>query len=252
MTEEVAEKVVLVTGAGAGIGRATAELFGARGAKVVVADLSMSAGQDVVRLITERGGEASFVTCDVSDEGAVKASVAHAVKTFGRLDYGVNNAGIDPEVTMEAEWRLDHFESIMSVNVRGVFLCMKEEIAQMLAQGGGSIVNIGSFASYAGVRNKPAYSASKHAVLGITRAGGLQYASRNIRINAVCPGGVQTAILEENLKHIPDIEMVIGSNPIGRIAQPAEIAEAVLWLCSSKASFVVGHGMLVDGGLAAQ
>jgi len=252
MTEDVAGKVVLVTGAAAGIGRATAELFGVRGAKVVVADVSAPAGEEAVRHIRDNGGEASFVACDVSDEGAVKASVAHAVKTFGRLDYAVNNAGIDPEVAMEAEWRLDHFDNIMNVNVRGVFLCMKEEIAQMLKQGGGSIVNVGSFASYAGVRNKPAYSASKHAVLGITRAGSLQYASRNIRINAVCPGGVQTAILEENLKHIPDIKTVIASSPIGRIAQPAEIAEAVLWLCSAKASFVIGHGMLVDGGLAAQ
>jgi len=246
-------KVALVTGAGSGIGRATAELFAERGARVVVSDVSAKAGAETVDRIKAKGGEASFVACDVSDEAQVKAMVAHAVNTYGRLDHAVNNAGIDPELTPEAEWRLDHFDKIMGVNVRGVFLCMKEEIAHMLEQGGGTIVNIGSFASYAGVPNKPAYSASKHAVLGMTKASALQYGRAGIRINAVCPGGVKTAIMTDNIGNFADGEKMVAANhPVGRVSEPSEIAEAVLFASGPGAAFMIGHGLLVDGGLAAQ
>ncbi|WP_157215222.1 glucose 1-dehydrogenase [Flavisphingomonas formosensis] len=247
-------KVALVTGAGSGIGRATAELFAARGAKVVVSDVSAKAGEETVAQIKAKGGEASFVACDVSDEAQVKAMVAHAVSTYGRLDHAVNNAGIDPELVPEAEWRLDHFDKIMGVNVRGVFLCMKEEIAQMLKQGGGTIVNIGSFASYAGVVNKPAYSASKHAVLGMTKASALQYGKQGIRINAICPGGVKTAIMNDNIGNnfAEGEKMVAANHPVGRVSEPSEIGEAVLFASGPGAAFMIGHGLLVDGGLAAQ
>jgi NAD(P)-dependent dehydrogenase (short-subunit alcohol dehydrogenase family) len=165
----------------------------------------------------------------------------------------VNTAGIDPELVPQAEWRLDQFDRIMGVNVRGVFLCMKEEIARMLAQGAGTIVNIGSFASYAGVQNKPVYSASKHAVLGMTRAAALQYGRAGIRINAICPGGVRTAIMDDNIGNFADGEKMVAANhPIGRVSEPSEIAEAVLWASGTGSAFMIGHGLLVDGGLAAQ
>jgi NAD(P)-dependent dehydrogenase (short-subunit alcohol dehydrogenase family) len=250
---EFSGKVALVTGAGGGIGRATAELFGARGAKVVVADVAAGAGEETVAHIVASGGEASFVACDVSDAAQVAAMIGHAVQTYGRLDHAVNNAGIDPELVPQAEWRLDQFDRIMGVNVRGVFLCMKEEIARMLAQGAGTIVNIGSFASYAGVQNKPAYSASKHAVLGMTRAAALQYGRAGIRINAICPGGVRTAIMDDNIGNFADGEKMVAANhPIGRVSEPSEIAEAVLWASGAGSAFMIGHGLLVDGGLAAQ
>ncbi|WP_222559798.1 glucose 1-dehydrogenase [Caenibius sp. WL] len=245
-------KVAIVTGAGGGIGRATAKLFAAQGAKVVVADYQADAGQETVDQIAAAGGTASFVACDVSVPEQVAAMVRHAVSTYGELNYAVNNAGIDPEFTPVADWSLDKFDRIMGINVRGVFLCLKEEIAQMQGKGG-SIVNVGSFASFAGVPNKPSYSASKHAVLGLTRSAALQYAGEGIRINAVCPGAVRTAILDDNIGSIPADnaeELVAQNHPIGRIATPEEIAETILWVAGS-ASYMVGHGLIVDGGLAA-
>ena len=245
-------KVALVTGAGGGIGRATAKAFGAQGAKVVVADYQADAGQETVNQIVAAGGTASFVACDVSVPEQVAAMVAYTVSTYDGLDYAVNNAGIDPEFAPVADWSLDKFDRIMDINVRGVFLCLKEEIAHMQGKGG-AIVNVGSFASFAGVPNKPSYSASKHAVLGLTRSAALQYANEGIRINAVCPGAVRTAILDDNLGSIPadNAEALVAQNhPIGRIASPEEIAETILWVAGS-ATYMVGHGLIVDGGLAA-
>ncbi len=244
-------KVTLVTGAGGGIGRATAKAFAQRGAKVVVADYAADAGQETVAQIAAAGGTASFVACDVSVPEQVAAMVRHAVDTYGGLDYAVNNAGIDPEFAPEADWSLDSFDRIMGINLRGVFVCMKEEIARMRGRGG-AIVNVASFASFAGVPNKPSYTASKHGVLGLTRAAALQYAREGIRINAVCPGGVKTAIMTDNLSSLPENgeDLVAQNHPIGRIAEPEEIAETILWVAGS-ASYMVGHGLIVDGGLAA-
>lgn len=248
---ELTGKVAFITGGGAGIGRATAQLLARNGAAVIVADIGIERGYETVETIRSAGGEASFAKCDVTDQASVEAAVSLAITTYGGLHCAVNNAGVDPELEMFAEWQLQHFDAIMNVNVRGVFHCMRQQIAHMVRAGGGSIVNIGSFASVAGVPNKPIYTASKHAVLGFTRAAALQYAKSKIRINAVCPGGVHTEILAANLAHIPNAEAVMGANPFGRIAQPEEIAEAVLWLCSDRASYVTAHGMLVDGGLSA-
>jgi len=253
MTHDFSGKVALVTGAGGGIGRATAEALAAAGAKVVVGDVSVKGGEETVALITGKGGTASFVQCDVSDPAQVQAIVDHAVATYGGLDIAVNNAGVDPEVAPAAEWKLEDFDRIHGINTRGVFLCMKAEIAAMLKRGGGAIVNIGSFASVAAVVNKPAYTASKHAVLGMTKAAALQYARDGIRINAVCPGGVRTAILVDNVGTSSEAAAAVdAAHPIGRASEPAEIAEAVLWMASPASGFVIGHGLVIDGGLSAQ
>ncbi|SNS80326.1 NAD(P)-dependent dehydrogenase, short-chain alcohol dehydrogenase family [Sphingomonas laterariae] len=253
MAHDFTGKVALVTGAGGGIGRATAEALAAAGASVVVGDVSAKGGEETVALIAAKGGKASFVRCDVSQEADVAAIVDHAVSTYGQLDIAVNNAGVDPEVAPAAQWKLEDFDRIHAINTRGVFLCMKAEIAAMQKAGGGAIINVGSFASVSGVVNKPAYTASKHAVLGLTRAAALQYGREGIRINAVCPGGVKTAILVDNVGTSAEAEAAVAAaHPIGRAGESQDIAEAILWLASPASGFVLGHGLVIDGGLSAQ
>jgi NAD(P)-dependent dehydrogenase (short-subunit alcohol dehydrogenase family) len=250
MSGNLSGKVAVVTGAGSGIGLATARAFAEAGARVVVAEIATKAGEEAARSISSGGGEAIFVQTDVSNTASVAALVERTVQAFGRLDCAVNNAGIDPELTPTASWDEAVFDRIQSVNLKGVFLCMKYELAQMAKQGSGVIVNVASIAGVAGVGNKPAYTASKHGVLGLTRAASLQYARSGIRINAVCPGGVDTPISEDNYRDDPRIkDQMNNAHPVGRIAQPAEIASAVLWLCSDGASFMIGHPLVVDGGL---
>jgi len=244
-------RAALVTGAGGGIGRAVACALAAEGASVVVADI-VDAGSETVALIEAAGGTAVFVRTDVQSSADTVAMVREAVTRFGRLDIAINNAGIDPEVASEAEWDEAAMARILGVNVQGVFLCLKHEIAQMLTQGGGAIVNLASAAGVVGVANKPAYTASKHAVVGLTKASALQYASRGIRINAVCPGAVDTQMLQDNLGGGVDKALVGANHPIGRLASPEEIARAVLWLCSEDSGYVVGHALVVDGGLTVQ
>lgn len=244
-------KVALVTGAASGIGRAVATALAERGASVVVADVSM-AGQQTVEAISDAGGQAAFVQTDIQDSAAVAAMVAAAVTQFGRLDIAVNNAGIDPEVAPEASWDEAVMDNVLGINVKGVFLCLKHEIAQMLKQGGGSIVNLASAAGLVGVANKPAYSASKHAVVGLTRAAALQYARHGLVINAVCPGAVDTPMLDNNLADPGFKDAVAATHPIGRLATPQDIAAAILWLCSAEAAYVSGHALAVDGGLVIQ
>lgn len=252
MSSEFAGKVALVTGAGGGIGLATAKAFAKAGASVVIAEVQDALGEEAARAIVAEGGKAIFVHTDVSHTKSVAALVSRTVSAFGRVDYAVNNAGIDPEVAPDAEWDEHVFDKITAVNLKGVFLCMKHEIAQMEKQGGGVIVNVASIAGLTAVYNKPSYTASKHGVIGMTKAAALQYARRSIRINAMCPGGVDTPITEQNHGGSMEfLERMKQAHPIGRIAGPEEIAAGILYMCSSGASFMTGHAMVLDGGLTA-
>jgi NAD(P)-dependent dehydrogenase (short-subunit alcohol dehydrogenase family) len=253
MAELVKGKVALVTGGSSGIGRASALVFAREGAKVVVADVLVAGGEETVRLITERGGEAIFVKADMTKAAEVEAMVNTAVTTYGRLDCAHNNAGIEGAMAPTAEYTEESWDRVIGVNLKGVWLCMKYEIVQMLKQGGGAIVNTASGAGLAGVPRMPAYVASKHGVVGLTRTAALEYAKSGIRVNAVCPGVIQTPMVERVTSQRPGmVERMIAAEPIGRMGKPEEIAEAVVWLGSEAASFVTGHAMSVDGGALAQ
>ena len=245
-------KVAIVTGGGSGIGLATAKAFAEQGAKVVIAEITAKNGEDAAKAINEAGGAAMFVHTDVGKAESVAALVEKTAAAYGRLDIAVNNAGIDPEVVPDADWDEAMFDRIQNVNLKGVFLCMKYEIAQMLKNGGGRIVNVASIAGISAVGNKPSYTASKHGVVGMTKAAALQYARRGIRINAMCPGGVDTPISDQNHKGDQAfIDRMADAHPIGYVSQPSEIAAGILFQCSDGASFMIGHPMVLDGGLTA-
>jgi NAD(P)-dependent dehydrogenase (short-subunit alcohol dehydrogenase family) len=241
-TYDFSGKVALVTGATGGMGRAITAALGAAGAAVMATDLA------------DRGdlaGAAAFTSADVSDAAQVAALVASTVERFGSLDYAVNAAAIEFETVPLAECSDDDFDRMTNVNTRGAFLCMKHEIAAMLAAGGGSIVNIASTNSFRPQHDQPAYTASKHAVLGLTRSAALDYAGRGIRVNAICPGAIDTpmlrAAMERRGRDADDVAHRL--SPLGRFGQPSEIAAAVLWLCSDASSFTTGHALAVDGGM---
>jgi NAD(P)-dependent dehydrogenase (short-subunit alcohol dehydrogenase family) len=250
-------KVALVTGAGSGIGRATSLRMAQGGARVVAADVDEDGGRETVDAIEMAGGQAVFVRTDVTSGADVEALVRAAVETYGRLDCAFNNAGIggtsvDGRRYASHECPEEHWARILAVNLTGVFLCLKYEIAQMLEQGGGSIVNTASVAGLVGGFGSP-YVASKHGVVGLTRNMALEYARRGIRINAVCPGVVETPMVETAFSSVPGLEERWREiEPVGRFAAPSEIAEAVTWLCSDAASFVTGVALPVDGGWTAQ
>jgi NAD(P)-dependent dehydrogenase (short-subunit alcohol dehydrogenase family) len=253
MADLMQDKVALVTGASSGIGRATALVFAREGAKVVVADLNLVGGEETVQLVKAAGGEAVFVQTDVSQAASVEALVNTAVETYGRLDCAHNNAGVEGVLSRTAEQTEEDWEPVIRINLKGVWLCMKYEIPRMLQQGGGAIVNTSSGAGLIGVKRMPAYVASKHGVIGLTKTAALEYAKSGIRVNAVCPGVIQTAMVERVTGKRPDVlDKMIAAEPVGRSGQPEEIAEAVVWLCSDAASFVTGHAMAVDGGAVAQ
>ncbi len=254
MAGRVSGKVALITGGGSGIGRATALVFAREGAKVMIADYDREGGEQTVKMIKTSGGEASFVEANVAVAKQAEAMVAKTVETYGRLDCAFNNAGIEGQMGGNlAECSEENWGRIIAINLTGVFLCMKYEIPQMLKQGGGSIVNTASAAGLIGLPGGTAYVASKHGVAGLTKSAALEYAKSGIRINAVCPGFIRTAMVERVIDggSISEDAMV-AAEPIGRIGKPEEIANAVLFLCSDDASFVTGLPMPVDGGYVAQ
>ena len=253
MSQKLLGKVALVTGGTSGIGRATAIAYAQQQAKVVVVGRRIDEGEETVRLIKEAGGEAIFVQADVTKEADVKAMVDKAVSVFGRLDIASNNAGTIGENPSLIEQTEAEYERTMNVNIKGIWLSMKYEIAQMLKQGSGSIVNTASANGVVAFPSFPLYTASKSAVIGLTKAAALQYAKAGIRINAVAPAVIETEMFEAATDGQDETKAYItGLHPIGRIGTPLEVANAVLFLSSDLASFTTGETLMVDGGFVAQ
>jgi len=242
-------KVAFVTGAGSGIGCAAALAFARAGAAVVVADVAEQSNQETARMIEELGARALAVRCDVTRTEDVKTALEKAVETFGHLDFAFNNAGSEQPITATADLTEQEWNRIVDINLRGVFLCMKYEIPLMLRNGGGVIVNTSSGAGVKGFKGQAAYAAAKHGVIGLTKSAALDYASQNIRINAVCPGIIETSMMQRFTGGtFEGRERVIAQEPVGRMGKPDEIAAAVIWLCSEPAAFMIGHAMVIDGG----
>jgi NAD(P)-dependent dehydrogenase (short-subunit alcohol dehydrogenase family) len=249
MTGEMAGKVALVTGGSSGIGRATALAFANEGAKVVIANRTQGTGEQVVRAIRDAGGEAVWVETDVTQAAQVQSMVRATQDTYGRLDYAFNNGGSGGRGGWTAEIEEEDWDNTIDVYLKSVWLCMKYEILEMLKLGGGAIVNTSSVDGKRGFPWDPVYSAAKHGVIGLTKSAAMQYADKGIRINAVCPGWIRTPPVEQILRHDPEAEKgMLLHQPIGRLGKPEEVAQAVVWLCSSRASLVVGTAMAVDGG----
>ena len=249
--ESMKDNVVIVTGAASGIGRATALAFAAAGAKLSLSDVNES--RATLEAVRNAGVDAIFTRCDVSEERAVEAMVAKTIEHFGRLDCAYNNAGIENDMKPLTDIDATVFDRVIATNVRGVYLCMKAEIAVMLRQGKGAIVNTASIAGLVGAPGLSPYAASKHAVVGLTKTAAAEYSGLGIRINAVCPGLIRTPMLERLVANIGEdaFQTYVAQTPIRRVATPEEVAAAVVWLCSDAASFVTGFPMAVDGGLVA-
>jgi NAD(P)-dependent dehydrogenase (short-subunit alcohol dehydrogenase family) len=242
-------KVALVTGGTSGIGKTTAIAFSNAGAKVVLSGRREQEGEETADLIRRSGGESLFVRSDVSSEAEVKALIEKTVEQYGRLDCAFNNAGIDPSPKPLHEQSVEDFDKLMGINLRGVFLCMKSEIQQMLTQGGGVIVNNSSMGGLIAFPGIGPYNASKHAVMGLTRSAALDYAKQNIRINAVNPGMIATEMMDRLANGNP--EQMASSVPMGRLGQPEEIAATIVFLCSDAASYITGQPLVIDGGYTA-
>ncbi len=247
------DSVAIVSGGGSGIGRATATRFASEGAQVVVADIDAEGGEETVSQIESDGGEAVFVEVDVMNEEDVERMVDTAVDTFGGLDFAFNNAGIEGAQTPTPEQPMDNWNRVISINLQGVFLAMRAEIPAMLEDGGGAIVNTASVAGILGFPNLSPYVASKHGVIGLTRSAALEFSSDGVRVNAVCPGVIDTPMVARAKEEDPEsMEGAMAATPIGRLGEPEEIASAATWLCSDDASFVTGESLVVDGGFSVQ
>ncbi|MGU3286281.1 SDR family oxidoreductase [Methylobacterium mesophilicum] len=248
-THDFTGKVAFVTGATSGIGRATALAFAKAGAAVTVADVSEEGNLETARLIEEAGGRALSLRCDVSNSEDVKAALDRTIQTFGKLDFAFNNAGIEQPVAPVSEIEDEDFDRLVAINLRGMFLCLKHQVPLLLRNGGGAIVNTSSGAGVKGIAGQAAYAATKHAVIGMTKSAALDYAKDGVRINAVCPGIIDTPMMQRFTGGTPEgLARVIAQEPVGRMGKPEEIAAAVLYLCSDMAAFVIGHAMVVDGG----
>jgi len=253
MAGRLVGKSIVITGAASGIGKATALAAGREGAKLVLADVSVESGEETARAIKGEGGQAAFVRCDVTQQSEIETMVKRAVELYGRLDGAFNNAGIEGTLSPAADYPPDVFERVIQINLLGVWKCLRAEIPVMLKQGKGAIVNTASVAGLVGAGAFAAYVASKHAVVGLTKTCALDYAKQGIRLNAVCPGVIQTPMVDRLAELVPGvIDALLTVKPMGRLGTAEEVAEAVIWLLSDSASFVTGTTLAVDGGYTAQ
>ncbi|MGE3772876.1 MAG: glucose 1-dehydrogenase [Gammaproteobacteria bacterium] len=248
----LAGKICLVTGAAGGIGLAAAQALGGVGARLMLSDVDEARLAKVVADFRALGLDARSRACNVTDAASVAALVAHAVAEYGRLDCAVNNAGVETRNAKLAEHDDDEFDRAVAVNLKGAYLCMKHELKQMLAQGGGAIVNVASVAGLGGAPTLAGYAASKHGVMGLTRSAAIEYATRGIRVNAVCPSYTNTDMVQRMLTDKPNLRAaLVNASPMKRLGEPEEIGLAIAWLCSDESSFVNGQGLALDGGLTA-